>query len=162
MKNQRTTLFLITLTVLTLGAGVVTGMLAHRLPSGGSDLNVEPAGSATLLEELQLTPTQRDQMRTIWENVRADVQDCYHDAQNLQRQRDQEIVALLDDRQKAEFEKISKDYADRYTKLTQKRDETFQRAVDRTRQLLDEKQRAKYEEILKSRLGKLAPARVEG
>ena len=161
MRNDKRNLFLIALAVLALGAGVVTGMLARRLPLTGQELNSEVAG-ASLVDQLGLTAAQRDEMRTIWEGVRADVQDCYHDAETLQRHRDQAIAALLDDQQKEEFEKISKDYAQRYTQLTQKREQTFQQAVDRTRQLLDEKQRGKYEQILKSRLGKISSAGVAG
>ncbi len=72
---------------------------------------------------------------------------------NLQKQRDEALVALLNDEQKAKFEKISKDYADRYAELTRNRDQVFAQAVQQTRSLLNETQRQKYDQILKNNVG---------
>jgi len=162
MKSRRTEVFLIILVIVALGAGVVTGVLARQLPLGAQKPLVETAGTLSLGDELQLSPEQRDQMKSIWEGVRWEVQDCYHEGESLQRERDRAIVALLDDRQKAEFEKMSSEFAARFTELTEKREQTFQRAVERTKKLLDDRQRGKYEAILKSRLGKLSSAGVAG
>lgn len=162
MGTRKLEIFLVVLVVVTLGAGVVIGALARRLPLGQQAPVVETVAGGSLGDQLQLTPVQRDQMKSIWEKVRWDVQDCYHEGESLQRERDKAIISLMDERQKAEFEKLSTEYADRFTKLTEKREQTFQRAVDQTKQLLDEKQRGKYDEILKSRVGKLTSAGLAG
>jgi Spy/CpxP family protein refolding chaperone len=149
---------LIGLTVLALGAGVAAGMLASRVTPPSSSENpatapATPVDRTPLVQELNLTPEQRDRMREIWEGVRGDVHETFADAQRLQRQRDDALVALLTDEQKAQFEKISKDFKDQFDQLTRKRDKVFQSAVERTRQLLNDEQRKRYEAILKTSVG---------
>jgi Spy/CpxP family protein refolding chaperone len=153
-------MLLVLLTVLAGAAGAAAGMLVARIPgsSAGSASNTAAAAASPmdrtpLVEELQLTPEQRDQMRSIWEGVRDQVHHCFDDARQLQSERDDALVALLNDEQKAQFERISKDYANRYAELVRKRDQTFQDAVERTRKLLNDEQRRKYEQLLKTRVG---------
>jgi Spy/CpxP family protein refolding chaperone len=149
--------------VLALCAGVVAGIVYARLPAAGSaakpDNTTPPppmlppdgAGEKTLADELQLSPEQRVQMRDIWEGVRDKVHQAFDEAQDLQRQRDERIVALLTtDEQKAKFQKLSQEFADRYDQLAKDRDEAFNSAVEKTKKLLTEEQRKKYEQILKT------------
>jgi hypothetical protein len=163
MKTTQTTAALLAVVVLTLGAGFAAGMLAHRVCSGQSDTASAIGGSApivrasadgaALVDQLQLTPQQRERMRTIWEQVRGDVQGCYQDAQDLQRRRQQALVAMLSDEQKAEFDRICTEYSAKFTQLTKRRDQAFQNAVQQTRKLLNDSQRQRYEQILHDRLG---------
>lgn len=150
MKRTRIEILLVGLTVLALSAGVVAGMLASRLPASGTH-EAPPPGPMALADELDLTPAQRDQMRQIWEPIRGEIQDCFRAADDLQKQRDQQIMAILDDQQKGRFEKISTEFATKYQELENKREQTFQNAVERTKAILNETQRAKYEEILRDR-----------
>jgi hypothetical protein len=161
MKTTRMKLLVVGLTVLGLSAGVVAGMLVARLPVG-SDTDSEqvsghgPAGmSAALVDQLGLSADQQDKMRVIWEGVRGDVQQCFQQAQDLQAQRDNAVLAILNDEQKSKFQKISIDYGKRFDTLTQQREQAFQKAVDQTRGLLTEDQRGKYDQILKNRLGRV-------
>ena len=151
MKKTGSMIPMIFLTALTLSAGFAAGMLAKRLPIFDQQTTVS-TGNSELIEQLQLTPDQSDKMRVIWEKVRSDVQRSYQDADDLQKRRDRALVGLLDDRQKAEFEKLSADFADQFKSVSQNRDSAFQDAVDQTRKLLNETQRKKYELILKERL----------
>ena len=149
---------LISLTVLALGAGVAAGMLASRATPPASSGNSTTAPAAPidrtpLVQELNLSPEQRDRMREIWEGVRGDVHETFADAQRLQRQRDDALVALLTDEQKAQFEKISQDFKNQFDDLARKRDKVFQSAVERTRQLLNDEQRQRYDAILKTSVG---------
>ena len=91
-------------------------------------------------------------MRDIWESVRTQVHACFDNAEDLQKQRDDALIALLPAEKKAEFEKISKDFADRYATLEQQRQKFFDDAVERTMKLLDPEQQQKYREILKKRV----------
>src|SRR3954464_12412096 len=139
--GKRMQVLLIGLTVLALGAGVAAGMLASRAAPPASSGNpttapATPIDRTPLVQELNLSPAQRDKMREIWEGVRGDVHETFADAQRLQRQRDDALVALLSDEQKAQFEKISQDFKNQFDQLTHKRDKVFQSAVERTRQLL--------------------------
>ncbi|HVT89087.1 MAG TPA: Spy/CpxP family protein refolding chaperone [Tepidisphaeraceae bacterium] len=151
MKRRKIETLVIGLAVLSLAAGVAAGFVASRVSAASASLP-SPADSTPLTVELQLTPDQRDQMRDIWETVRSSVRNVFDDAQRLEKQRDDAMIALLNDEQKARFEKLSQTYADRFNQLTQKRDQTFQDAVERTRKLLTEEQRVKYEAILKAHL----------
>jgi hypothetical protein len=91
-------------------------------------------------------------MRTIWEAVRERVHQTFDDAQQLQKQRDDALVAMLSDEQKSQFEKISRDYSDRFAQLTRQREQMFQDAVRQTKELLSDEQRLKYDEILRTRV----------
>lgn len=145
------------LIVLTLSAGVMVGLLMKRLPTSDAGASAT-AASGTLSEQLQLTDDQQKRLRTIWETASVDIRDCYRQAQDMQKRRDQEIAAMMTEPQKAEFEKLAKRYADEYAQLTQSREQTFNQAVERTRTILDNAQRDKYDAILKSRLGRVSAA----
>ena len=148
---------LIGLTVLALGAGVAAGMLASRAtPSTSGNPTTAPAmpiDRTPLVQELNLTPDQRDRMREIWEGVRGQVHETFEDAKQLQDQRDHALVALLTDEQKMQFEKISQDFKKQFDDLARKRDMVFQSAVEQTKQLLNDEQRKRYEAILKTSIG---------
>jgi len=153
-------LLVIGLTALGLSAGVVAGMLVSRLPaamSGAGQRTALPTSaiSGSLSEQLGLDSQQQLQMRQIWENVHAQVQDCFLRAQDLQKQRDDAIIELLTPDQKAKFEEISKRFHDRDVKIKDDREQILAQAVAKTDGLLSEAQRKKYHEILKSRLGKV-------
>jgi len=159
MKKRRTEIVLIVgLTLIALSAGVFAGVLAVRLVS------VSRAGSANngdhtfLSDELQLTATQRDEMRKIWEGVRKDAVDLYQKAQALQRERDEAIAKILTDQQKAQFEEISKKFANDATDINRQREELYAKAIEQTNGLLNETQRQKYEQILKERIGRIPEA----
>lgn len=159
MSKKRIEILLISVTALALCAGLAAGLLASRLPGGAqppapvpSELPAAEPRTA-LVEELNLSSEQREQMRQIWEGVRGDVRQAFDEAQRLQKQRDEALVSMLNDEQKAKFEKISKEYAGRFDELTRKRDSTFQDAVERTRRILNDDQRQKYDQILKRQVG---------
>jgi Spy/CpxP family protein refolding chaperone len=153
---------LIGLTVLAVCAGVVAGMVAAHLPHrpappgaapelADTAATSAPAGeSAGLAEELKLTAQQREEMRAIWENVRDQVRASFQTAENLQRRRDDEVFSLLTDAQKAQFQKISKDYADRFAAVRKQREQRFADGVERSRKLLNDSQRQKYDELLRT------------
>lgn len=161
MKKSRLKLVVILVTFLALAAGVTAGMLAAKLPASTAPPLLPPIDRTPLAEELQLNPDQRDQMRTIWEGVRTNVHETFQLAQQVQKERDDALVALLNDDQKAAFEKIARQYADEFTDLTRQRDQTFADAVERTRKLLNAEQRTKYEEILKTHVPPNAGASFE-
>ena len=139
--------------VLALAAGVSGGILLARLPVAGAEPADATAPSSPLAAELGLSAKQSEQMRTIWEGVRTTAQECFDDARRLQKLRDDALVSLLNDEQKAKFEQISKDYADGFAELNRKRDKEFKNAVERTRAVLTAEQWQKYEKILRNRVG---------
>ena len=136
---------------LTLSSGLVAGMLVSRLPLAGAAREVAPR--TPLAEELGLTKEQSEKMRDIWEGVRSKVDGCFGQAQELQKRRDDALLALLTEEQKAKFAKTQQECGDALASLKIERDGVFQEAVKRTEQILSEPQKQRYREILKSRLG---------
>lgn len=156
MMNRRIETVLVGVTILALGAGIAAGMLASRLPWRAARVptpSTHPVRGTPLAEALQLTPQQAEQMRAIWESARRDVHATFEDAQRLQSDRDDALTAILNDEQRRAFAKISEDYAARFAALSEKRDATFQEAVNATNELLDESQRRRYDQILKDHVG---------
>ena len=169
MKRTRIEILLVLLTVLALSAGVVAGLVAARLPASSAEkpANVLPPIAPgpierSLAKELQLTADQRDQMRSIWEGVRDKVHHAFDEAEDLGRQRDQRLVALLNEEQKTQFERISREFAEKYDRLARERDDAFNGAVEKTKKILTEPQRKKYEEILRTHVRPGAPGGATG
>jgi Spy/CpxP family protein refolding chaperone len=152
MSTRRNEAMVIAVTLLALSAGAVAGMVASRFFHGVASASPQPARGGALAQELDLTPKQADQIRQVWEAVRENVRASHQSAERLGRQRDQEIAAILTDQQKAQFEKITRSSADRFTQLRNERDQAFARAVAQTRNLLNADQRQKYDQILASHL----------
>ena len=151
MKVPKLMVLLLVAFVLALAAGVSGGMLLARLPAsaGGGD----GAAASSLAAELNLTLQQSEDMRRVWEGVRETAQQCFDDGRRLQKERDDALVALLNEEQKAKFEKISREYAEQFAGLNRTRDREFETAVQQTRKILDARQWQKYERILRSRVG---------
>jgi len=169
MTSGRKQLLMVALAVLPIGAGVIAGMVAARMPAGNVT-NPSPGEihGDGLSEQLGLSDAQAQQMRGIWETVRDQVRTSYQDAEKLQRSRDEELVALLNQEQKAKFERISQAYSDRFQELRRKRDQSFAKAVEQTRGMLSAEQRAKYDELLRTHVrpdqlgGPVSPADIIG
>jgi hypothetical protein len=149
MMTAKATLVLILAYVLALAAGTTSGVLAERLRSAGP-----AASSAPLAVQLQLSAEQTEQMRQAWEAVRDTEDDCYKQAQAIERKRDQALVDMLTDEQKAKFALVDKGFADQYAALKARRDTAFADAFAKTEGILTEAQRVKYEQIVRDRLGR--------
>jgi Spy/CpxP family protein refolding chaperone len=148
--------------VLALAAGVSGGLLLARFPVAHDDGPGQAAATSPLAAELGLSTQQAEQMRTIWEGVRGTAQQCFDDARRLQKERDDALVSLLNEEQKAKFAAISKEYADGFAELNRKRDQEFKKAVSQTKRVLTDEQWKKYERILKSRVGPGPLRELEG
>lgn len=155
MRNTKTTVVVVVMFVLALGAGAVAGKLTSRLPGPPA---VQPADQTPLVEELQLTPAQRDRMRGIWESVRDTARDCFAKAQDIQREHDEQVQAMLTPDQRKKYQKLSKKAHDDIAQLDVQRRAALQTAIDRTRAILNEDQRKAYDQIVKNRLGVLSGA----
>jgi hypothetical protein len=135
---------------LALIAGAAAGVLATRFSSS----TVVPGVST--LDDLQLSPQQRDQMKQIWEKVRDGSDDLYNQALQLQREHDEKILKLLNPEQQKQFSEIYNQDRDTYSRLMAQRDVALKKAIEETKNLLSLDQRQKYDQILKSRLGRSA------
>ena len=115
------------------------------MPVSGSPAISPAAGHASIAEQLKLTDPQRDQMRTIWEGVRANVRQTMDQAQAIDRERDAAILALLTDSQKARYAALTQQASEQVSALLAQRDQAFQNVVAPTRKMLDDTQRETYD-----------------
>jgi uncharacterized membrane protein len=152
MSSGKTKLLVLVAFALALVGGGAAGMLAARYVARPTP--VADSGNVPLSDELQLSPSQRDQIRVIWLGMQDTADNCYREAQRLDRQEHDAIISLLIDEQKKQYEKIHQDYQDRYTANTARRQAAFDQAVDGTKKLLDDSQRRRYEQILAGKMGR--------
>jgi len=148
---------------------IITGCFALALIGGGAagilltrfvtPRNTQSTQSAALtLDDLQLSNSQRDQIRQIWEGVK-DMSDEYaKEANQLKQQREDKLYGLLDKEQQEKFSKANQEYNDRISKLKSDRQKALQKAIESTRKLLSDHQRQTYDAILKERLGSVSDA----
>lgn len=158
MRKTRIELLMGVVAVLALSAGIAGGLLASKLPKSSSHSTSEPIKASMggpdrtpLTEELNLNADQREKMREIWEGVRIQLRGSFDEARSIERRREQALLSLLTDEQKAKFEKISQDLAVEFETLEQGRDKLFDEAVQKTKSLLSDEQKRIYEDLLRKR-----------
>jgi Spy/CpxP family protein refolding chaperone len=104
-----------------------------------------------LARELQLTEEQRKQMDEIWSETarRGGPRDGYDQRQQLRRQRDEAIVALIPAERRADYDRILTEHTAANEALEAQWKQRFQQAVERTRAILTPPQQEKYDSLLK-------------
>ncbi len=162
MQTRNIKIALVGVCVLALGAGVFAGMAVSHLPAKTSDPALVGTDHSPLTDELNLTPQQRDQMRSIWEGVRLTTHSALDSAQLIQAERDKDIVGLLTDEQKLKYAAIVKRTNDEFAALSAKRDAAFREGVEKTRKILTEEQRARYDDLIRERVGSLPASTSPG
>jgi Spy/CpxP family protein refolding chaperone len=130
--------------VLAMGAGVAVGMLSARIPQ-----TRQPR--SWLGDELNLSPEQRDQMRTIWQDVSKNRPRDGERRRALEKERNEAIIRLLTDEQKLKYEQINQQFAQGQQDQAQQREAAIQSAIERTKQILTPDQRVKYAQIMQER-----------
>lgn len=134
--------------VMALSAGASVGMLMARSTDSR-------APRSWMADELGLSSDQRDQLRSIWQDVSRNRQRDWERRHAIEKERNEAIVALLSPEQKAEYDAVLQQSQLELQEISKQRDETQQQAVERTKQILSPSQRSKYEELLqKKRDGK--------
>jgi Spy/CpxP family protein refolding chaperone len=150
MGTHRTKVVVLGVFALAILGGAAAGMLAGRYMMRAPAI---APGTASLSEQLQLTSDQRQAIQKIWLTMQEESDASYRQAEALNQQRENDLMKLLTDDQRKEYEKIHGDYNDHYTQLDADRKLAFNRAVEETKQLLTPSQRQRYEVILANRLG---------
>lgn len=148
--RAKTSILLVLMFVLAIGAGVVAGKLASRV-------NTVPQveRTVTISDELHLSDAQKKQMRQIWEGVQSTATDCSAQAKKIQYDYEEAVTRLLDKDQLARYQKLTEQSKTQIEALEEKRRGAFKAAVDRTRQMLSEPQRKIYDKIIHDRIGAL-------
>jgi Spy/CpxP family protein refolding chaperone len=138
---------------LALIAGAAAAVLAMRFISRPAPA---PTATASTLDDLGLSPAQREQIKQIWEKVLSQSDDLYTRTKALQADHDNRIFKLLTPEQKKQYDEIYNQDRETYARLRAQHDARLKKAINDTRMLLSDSQRGKYDGILKNRLGRSA------
>jgi Spy/CpxP family protein refolding chaperone len=131
--------------VLSLGAGILLGFAGSRMP-----FHDHHGGHSFLMDELNLTEDQRNQMQKIWSDTVDGLRDKHFQQMDQMRQdREAAIDALLTPDQKTKYDAMNKDFQAKMAVIDKERDDSIQSAIDQTKKILTDSQRAKYEQLLK-------------
>jgi Spy/CpxP family protein refolding chaperone len=105
-----------------------------------------------LTSELNLTPQQQEQMKKIWsETAHRGSREQEDRRRQIRKDRDDAIAALIQPQDKEKFELALKTYSDQQSAMDKEWRASFERAEEKTKQILNPEQRKKYEEMLKNR-----------
>lgn len=131
--------------LLSLGAGILLGFAGSRMPFHG-----HPGSHSFLMDELNLTADQRDQMQKIWSSTVDTLRDKhFQQMDQMRKDREAAIEALLTPDQKARYDAINKDFQAKMAVIDKERDDSIQSAIDQTKKILTDSQRVKYDQLLK-------------
>ncbi|MGD1278164.1 MAG: hypothetical protein ABR964_13205 [Tepidisphaeraceae bacterium] len=100
-------------------------------------------------DQLNLTTQQHQQMDAIWVPMQQKWAEMSDRRRSLSHERDEAIVHLLNDQQRAAYDKILDDYHAKRDALDKDRQALMHDAVQRSRALLDDSQKAKWDELTK-------------
>jgi Spy/CpxP family protein refolding chaperone len=146
--------------IIAFAAGLMTGM-QHRqtvtvvepstMPSTrpqfrGRNNRGDPG---IVIRELGLTPEQSAKMREIWSEVAMRGGPNQEDARRkLRQQRDEQMLALVPEANRAQYEQVQTDFAENIAKLDQEFRSAYDQAIEKTKKILSPEQRMIYEKIL--------------
>jgi len=143
-RFNRVKLFITSAFLLAMFAGVAVGMLGAKIPASR-----EPR--SWLADELGLTPEQREQMQSIWQDISKNRQSDWERRQTIDKDRREAIVALLTPEQKTQYDKINQDFTQKIQDMAKQREAAFADAQERTKRILTADQRVKYEQLMQKR-----------
>lgn len=145
MAVTKTKVIVLTCYLVTFAAGAIMG-LVWSLPE-------EPAwGRGPRPFDLDLTEKQREEMKEIWsETVGVIWRRGEPDRQQILRERDEAVKALLSEEKQQQFDEIYAKFFERMDEVSRRRREAFEAANERTREILTDAQRKKFDEMLEKR-----------
>lgn len=152
---SKTRLTLVAAFVLALGGGVVLGLAVGRRPVPAVNVPVPPTSRPSdhswLADQLGLSADQREQMKDIWSTlVQGPAKDNRELRRQVEKERDEALVSLLNSEQRAEYDRRMAGFAAQLSDLGKERERLFRDAVDQTKLILNESQRLRYDELLKT------------
>jgi Spy/CpxP family protein refolding chaperone len=148
MSNVK--LFLVLAFVMVCAAGAGVGMIVDQRLRPVIPVAEPHHDRGGPMEQLKLTPDQRDKMRIIWSEVGKLRDQRFRDRRELSQKRDSQILALLTADQKAAYDKIQESYRTSVKEDEDSLQKAVQIAEDQTRAILTPEQQAHYEEIRKN------------
>jgi Spy/CpxP family protein refolding chaperone len=151
MMGNRKIFLLFVMAFLSLSAGMVVGWVWTPLQKieAGSQGTHGGGGPGPWFAQLGLSPDQQKQMDKIWGDTRAQMQKMFERHRELDKERDQEIMALLNPSQRAAYDKINQEFRNGREDADKQRDSLLADANARSRALLDDSQKEKWDILSK-------------
>jgi hypothetical protein len=143
MKSGNRLILFVTF-VLVLLAGIVLGRLWGRLPERRAPSGAPPSW---LADQLDLSQDQRQKMDAIWADTRKELGETMKGRRDLDKQREEAIVALLTPAQKTDYDRINQDFRRKREDLDQKRQAMIHEAETRSRALLNAEQAKAWDSV---------------
>jgi Spy/CpxP family protein refolding chaperone len=147
--TNRKTILLFAMAVLSLSAGLVVGWVWTPLQKAETIAPSVRGGPRPWFDQLGLTADQQKQMDNIWTDTRSQMQKMFEHRHELDKQREQQIMALLNPDQRAAYDKINKEFRAQHEDADKQRDSLLADANARSRALLDESQKEKWDILSK-------------
>ncbi len=134
------------------GAGLMVGLVRGRSTAIAPPAPPTLHGRGSfLVAELGLFPDQEEKMHKIWSEVTKNGPAGTHRMDEIEKQREQSIRALLHEDQQAQFEELMKEHQARVDAFHAEMRQRMEEAERRTREILTDAQRVKFDEITKRR-----------
>lgn len=148
IMGNRKIILLFAMAMLSVSAGMVLGWVWTPLQRDMVHTSAH-TGPRPWFDQLELRPDQQKQMDKIWSDTRAKMQGMFEHRRDLDRQRDQKIMALLNPEQLAAYEKINQDFRSQHEDMDKQRESLVADANARSRALLDDSQKEKWDILSK-------------
>ena len=147
----RKTAMLLILMALSLGAGVELGWMWRPMEkfnpgSEGSHANPLPR---PWFDQLGLSSDQQKRIEKLWGDTHQQILKLGQQHRDVEKNRESQILALLNDQQKAAYDKINKDIRASRDDLDKQREALIADANSHTRALLDPAQQDKWDILSK-------------
>jgi Spy/CpxP family protein refolding chaperone len=132
--------------VLSLGAGVVIGMVVGRAPITPAATTHRGPGF-----DLGLTPQQDEKVREIWSAVRQTDGGRNDRRHSLSKERDDAIQQLIPAERQADYDRIQQSYKNKSVEMQKEHDRLVQEAEQKMKAVLTDAQWKRFEEMKRER-----------
>lgn len=132
--------------VLSLGAGVVIGMVVGRAPITPAAPTHRGPGF-----DLGLTPQQDEKVREIWSAVRQTDSGRNDRRRSLSKERDDAIVQLIPTDRQADYDRIQQAYDAKSSEMRKEHERLVQEAEQKMKAVLTDAQWKRFEEMKRER-----------
>jgi len=136
--------------IVAFGAGwMSSGTWSAPHPAAAVEQPHKGSRGSWLVQQLELTPDQQKRMDAIWSEVggRGRREDPSKKGE-LRKERDIAILNLIRPEDRAAYDRVMGEYNDKTGAIEQEWKKTFQRAVEKTREMLTPPQREKYDSLM--------------
>jgi hypothetical protein len=145
----RKTAMLLILMALSLGAGVELGWMWRPGNFNPGAPGPNPGSPRPWFDQLGLSSDQQKQIDKIWGDIRQQMQRLGQQHRDLDKSRESQVLALLNDEQKAAYEQINKDIRASRDDLDKQREALIADANTRSRAMLSPTQQEKWDILSK-------------